>query len=105
MSLPKILGAYDDCLDHYESALKKDKGIRVQFIHYGDAKYFTLRMGQARVLVREEAKRIYANDHPMWGRSEFDKLQVKMPAKDTEGRWWVYIIPHGSVVETVEDVE
>lgn len=104
MSLPTNLGAYTDCLDYFDKAIADPKGIRIQFADYSEAKYFSLRMSNARVLVRDEAKRLYQRDEPLWGRSEYDGLQVKSPAQDTDGHWWVYIIPHNSRVLTVESL-
>lgn len=105
MSLPTAIGAFVDCLDHYDRALASNRGIRVQFGTYSDARYFAMRMQQARSLHRDESRRIYPKEDPRWGVSEYDGLQVKNPIADTEDHWWVYIERHDARVLAVEEIE
>jgi len=91
MSLPNRIEAYDDCLDHFQSALDDSRGYRIKFATHGEANIFQLRLHQARALQRDINKRIYEPSHPLWGSSEFDKLIVRIPREDTEGGWWIYI--------------
>jgi hypothetical protein len=105
MTLPTVIGAYNDCLDYFDQALLATKGIRIQFADYTVAKYFVLRMSQARVLQRDESRRVYPRDDPKWGRSEYDGLQVRNPIEDEDGLWWVNVERHNARVLTVEEIE
>ncbi len=102
MSLPAHIDAYDDCLEYFEAALTDPAGIRIEFSDYGQANIFTLRMHQARALQRQMHKRIYTEEDPKYGRSDFDRLMVRQPREDDAGHWWVYIERSNSKVVSVE---
>lgn len=102
MSLPTHLDAYDDCLDYFEQALADSHGLRAEFNDYGQAHLFTMRMHQARALQRSLHRRLYPEDDPRWGRSDFDRLMVRQPREDDAGHWWVYIERTNSRVISVE---
>jgi len=89
MSLPTSLQSYQDCLDFFERVVDDPKGGRVFLGAYADAHYFRLRCNKARVLHREENKKVHEPNMPLWGSSEYDPLQLKL-REDTDGAWWVY---------------
>ena len=102
MSLPNHLDAYEDCLDFFEQALADTIGLRIRFPTYGQAHHFTMRMHQARALQRALHKRIYPDDDPKHGRSEFDRVTVRTPREDDTQQWWVYIERNNSKVTAIE---
>ena len=93
MSLTSQPGAYTDCYTLYERAIESN-GMRVPFPDESSARYFQMRMNQARVIRRNESRRIYPPDNHLYNTSEFDTLKVQV-LPDTEGEWWVYVRPHG----------
>jgi hypothetical protein len=48
-----------------------------------------MRCNNARKLHREENKKIHAPNTPLYGTSEYDRLQLKLK-QDTDEQWWVY---------------
>lgn len=56
---------------------------------YAAAHYFRLRCNKARVLHREENRKVHDEDMPLHGASEYDPLQLRLK-EDTDGAWWVY---------------
>lgn len=104
MSVPTTIGSYEDCFELYARAVATPKGTRALLHGYGDAKHFQMRMHQARKLQREESMRMYDATAPQYNKSEYDSLIVKVVC-DTAGEYWVYIIPYGSQIAVVEDIE
>lgn len=104
MSLPNTIASYEDCFSLFARAANKPKGSRALIGNFGDAKHFQMRMHQARKLQREETCRMYETTAPQYNKSEFDSLMVTLRI-DGDGLWWVYVIPHGSQIEVIEDVE
>lgn len=104
MSLPNQIAAYDDCFDIFARAAEDEKGVRVRFDEHSKAKFFQLRMCQARALERAESTRLYEKSDVRWNKSSFDKLVVRNPIQDTEGGWWVYIERHGAQVTDIEAI-
>ena len=94
MSLTLQPAAYLDCYRLYEQAVTHT-GMRVPFPTEADAKYFQLRMNQARVIQRAESRRIYPPEHVLHGKSEFDEFKVQVK-QDVNDEWWVYVSPHGA---------
>ena len=89
MPLPSSLQSYGDCLDFFEKVVDDPKGGRVFLGDYSSAHYFRLRCNQARKLHREENKKIHPENTPLYGSSEYDRLQLKL-REDTNGNWYVY---------------
>lgn len=104
MALPSTIASYEDCFDLFARAIAKPKGSRALLGSYGDAEHFRMRMHQARKLQRDESMRMYDSNAPQYNKSEFDKLMCRV-CEDAEGRFWVYVIPHGTLIEVIEDIE
>lgn len=62
------------CLD---KALASEKGVRLRFPDDKAAMTFKGRVHSCRYLDRKENKKIYAIDHPMYGKSVYDPLMVR----------------------------
>ena len=61
-----------------------------------------MRMQQCRSLQRAFHRRVYAEDDPSYGRSEFDCLVVRQPRYDDVQHWWVYVERANASVVMVE---
>jgi hypothetical protein len=107
MSLPNALAAYEDCFGVFEAAAASTKGSRVLLESETQAKYFRLRMYQARALMRAESKRIYDPEDPRYGKCEYDNLHCRVvPAvAPDEGKAWLYIEPRALQILAVEEIE
>jgi len=81
--------AYDDCYALMEAALADGVGTRYLVDDVGKANQLRLRLNYARSIDREQNAETYELEHPMHGRSEYDKLIFKVNLR--EGQWWVYI--------------
>lgn len=107
MSLPTALAAYEDCIDTFDRAVSSSKGVRNLFDNHSKAMYFRMRMSQARVLMRAEAKRMYDESDPRYGKSVYDGYvcTIKPAAEPDTGKFWVYIEPNSSSILATEEIE
>lgn len=96
--------SYSDCETLFEKALADLKGCRYQVIvdglegDFGKTKYFVMRMHQFRALDRQDNRVIFNPGDPMYGRSVYDSMIVRIKA-DTEGKFWVYVV-HTEIAES-----
>ena len=104
MALSESMAAYIDCYEIYDAARDNPKGVRVLIGEYNQAGIMRMRMNQARVLERKEAKRLYDRTDPKYGKSENDKFRNKI-LEDTEGNWWLYVEPWGLSGLEIEPLE
>lgn len=74
--------AYDDCFALMDQALEDDKGIRIRFVDQGSAMSLRLRIHAARVIDRNDNIEIYEADHPLHGKSVYDRLKASIRAID-----------------------
>lgn len=81
--------AFTDCFELMERAIADQKGIQIKFASYGDAVHFRLRLHSARRVDRRDNKDIFGEDHPMWGRSVYDQLTMRI--RQFEGGAWLRI--------------
>lgn len=90
--------SYEDCFDYFDQALADPKGLAMAFEFSGDARQFRLRMNAARALDREENARLYADNqnHPLFGRSMYDQLQLKI--REGDGKTYLLVEKVGQVV-------
>lgn len=88
MSLPKSLLAYQPQLDFMERAMDEVRGCRMFFNTEPEAEHFRSRVHYARVLHREENKKIHEVGAQLHGKSEFDILV--MTIRHSPDGVWVY---------------
>lgn len=81
--------AFGDCFDALDRALDDTHGIRLRVVDFAAGNFFRMRLHQARKLDRENNAKTYEPDHPMHGRSNYDKLMVRI--KNQRGAFFVYI--------------
>lgn len=101
MALSNQIAAYEDCFDLYETAAADPIGARAMFRTESEAKLMQLRMNQARVLERDEAKRLYPREDHRWNKSGYDNLANRI-REGADGSWWLYVERHGQDIVTVE---
>lgn len=77
MAYNTSINAYPDIRSALDQALASAKGVRLRFPDERAAMTFKGRVHSFRYQDRKENKKIYAEDHPMWGRSAYDPLMVK----------------------------
>lgn len=98
--------SFQDCFDYLDRALADDKGIRIGFNRYGDAMQFRLRCNKARAVDRQENAETYESTHPLFGRSEYDCLLLRVVEED--GQAFVYFQRKDALglrVESLSEVE
>jgi hypothetical protein len=102
--------SYQDVYDIFNRALEDPKGIRLPYDNYTDAKYFQMRMHQARVIDRKENAKIFPPGDVLHGQSQYDVLQVKLvgPVDDehspTGSTTFVYVEPKDKNIPDIESL-
>jgi hypothetical protein len=81
--------AYEDCYEILNMAVEDEAGARVRVPDRRDAVTLRVRLHTARRIDREENRLTYDKDHPLHGKSVYDKLVVRI--KDLEEAIYLYI--------------
>lgn len=102
--------AYTDCYTIMDQALADGEGVRVGRDTENECHIFRHRLNYARILDRRQSQDVYPTEHPMYGQSEYDKLQFTIVEtsedwKDAPSPWWVYIkhLKMPAIVETLSE--
>lgn len=97
MSLSDRPGAYADCFKLFDAAIDTPAGVRMPVsLSESDARYFQMRMNQARVVLRAESRRIYPPENRLYNTSEYDGLAVRLRQSPDSGIWYIYVEPVGN---------
>jgi len=105
MALSDAMAAYDDCYEYFDRAIAAEKGIRILVADESAAYHLRLRINKARVLQREESRRIYPPTDPRYGKSENDRFRITMhPTAEGDGGYWVYIEPWAQTISEIEEL-
>jgi hypothetical protein len=91
MSYNKSLLAFDDVKPAFDRALEHPKGLRIKCETHAKAIVLRGRFNYFRGADRKENTKIYPNDHPLWNRSIYDKLILRVPKKGSEDENYVYL--------------
>ncbi len=93
MSLSNSRLAFADCETLFDKALDSPNGARWQAGDgsYGDQMHFRSRMHQFRTIVRKDNKEIYGEGEPLYGRSVYDALTIRV-REDADHKWWLYVV-------------
>lgn len=83
--------AYADAYEYLDQALTSDYGIRIRLTDQGKCRHLRTRLHYARQLDRNLSKQAYERDNPLWGKSAYDKLVVRL-SNDEQG-WYLQIEP------------
>ena len=78
--------AYSDCFDLMDKALADPTGIKVKFAAGEDAWHFRIRLHTARKIDRIDNKDVYDERHPLYGRSVYDQLTMRI-RKSADCAW------------------
>ena len=96
--------AFDDIKAALDKALEAQKGIRIRCRDRGAAVFLRQRFNSFRKLDRQENARIYDNEHPMFRRSIYDKLVLRIPAKGNAEEEYLYVEKRGIEDFLIEDL-
>lgn len=94
--------SYTDCFDYFEQALADPKGLAIGFEFSGDARHFRLRLHAARALDRRENAETYEQGHPLFGRSMFDEIVLRI--REIEGETYVLLEKSSAKVLNVKSL-
>ena len=85
--------AYEDCYEALNRALEDARGVRLKVNSRANAEFLRMRLNMARVINRDQNTKTYDSDHPMHGRSEYDKLmfRIKEIKNGSEVKVYVYL--------------
>lgn len=97
MSLPTSRLAFVDCIEVFDRALEDPKGIRVRQKDSDAAWHYRMRMHQARKLIQNDNRQTYEEDHPMFGRSIYDTLAIRI--RKVDDIFYLYIAPYATPTE------
>src|SRR3974390_1203144 len=99
--------SYQDCYDVLERAKDDPKGIRIRFEARSRAMSLRSRRNYARQIDRRDNSLIYEETDPLYGRSVYDLLTVRVMPENGNEAWWVYI-EHTSIdhleIESLSDL-
>jgi hypothetical protein len=104
MSLATSREAYEDCYQAMDMALEAKDGVRVGFETKEEAKYYRMRMNQARFLDRKFNNGRYTDiKDPRRYKSEYDALVFRL--REVHDKFYIYIEakPKFGVVEEIKD--
>ena len=100
MTLPTSLLSYQDCTELLDSAIADDFGIRYKVADYDEAMHEQSRIHMCRKLHREANKTIYEEGDPLYGRSIYDAIVVRI--KNLDGKFFLYLERNDKVRGTIE---
>lgn len=83
--------SYEDCERLFEAAEADAAGARMKVPDFNAGTHFKMRMHSFRQIDRRENRQVYVNqpDHPMYGRSVYDRFIVTVD--NVDGEWYVYV--------------
>lgn len=106
MGMNSSLLAYDDCIALFDRAIADPKGIRVTFSDEGAARKMISRLHYCRTLVRTSNVDVYPDtDHPMHGKSEYDKIIVRLRQSDGDIYLYLEHVTAPTVIESLSELE
>lgn len=89
MSLSNSHLSYADCYDVMDAALEQPRGVRVSAESLDRARFFNMRMNQARSIDRKRNLETYNEGDPLYGASQYDKLLVRI--REEDDKVWLYV--------------
>ena len=89
MSISTSRLSYGDCYEAMEKALDDSAGVRIKVESHDMAHHLRLRMHTARSIDRKDNKTLHEEGAPLYGRSIYDRLVLKI--RQINGETWLYI--------------
>ena len=80
--------SYSDCFQLMDSAMADEKGIRIKFATKEEAWHFRIRLHTARRIDRTDNMETYGIGHPMYGKSAYDPLTMRI-REMADGSIWL----------------
>jgi len=81
--------AYEDCFEILDMAIDDDAGARIKVADKRDAISLRVRLHTARRIDREQNMLTYQEDHPLHGKSAYDRLVIRI--KELEEAYYLYL--------------
>ena len=97
--------AFDDLREVFDKAMEAQRGLRVVCKSRSEAVITRSRLNYLRKMDRKENAITYQNDHPLYMRSVWDKLVLRIPAKGTPEEAVIYIEKRSSDNLVLEEIE
>lgn len=102
--------SYPDCEQFFNKALEDPIGVRLYFQTEGHARQFYVRCNSYRTICREDNQKIHSQDrnHPLYGRSEYDPIQLTVIPTEDRSEWFVYARIYAlneSAIESLSELE
>ena len=99
--------AYRDAEEVFDAAIADGRGIRIPFSDKGDALHMRLRLHKFRQLDRDDNARTFDRGHPLYGRSNYDVIRVRVV--DIDDVWYLYLEPINNAgqltIERLSEIE
>lgn len=100
--------SYPDCEAFFNRALEDEIGVRLYFQTQGHARQFYVRCNTFRSICRDDNRKMYDRDHPMYSRSEYDPIQLTVVPTEDQAEWFVYARRYRineAEIESLGDIE
>lgn len=106
MGMNSSLLSYELELAHYDAALADPKGIRITCPSRAAAIQLKGRLHYARKLTRDENAQTYEPAHPMHGKSEYDRVHVRLRDGDN-GSAFLFLehVTASLLVESLSEID
>jgi hypothetical protein len=104
MSYNKSPLAFDDIREAFERALAAPRGVRIPCETRAAAIILRSRFNYLRKIDRQINSKTYDTEHPMWNRSVYDKLVLRIPAKGRTDDAVLYIEPRSATDLVIEEI-
>ena len=97
--------AFDDLREVFEKALTATKGIRVVCKNRSDAIVTRSRMNYLRKMDRRENGVTYQSDHPMYMRSAWDRLVLRVPPRGHPDEAVIFVEKRTAANLIIEEID
>lgn len=81
--------SYSDCFEALEKAIADPLGQRIRLRSENECNHLRMRIHQARSIDRKDNRSVYEADHPMYGRSIYDPLVLRI--RHIDEVWYLYL--------------
>lgn len=100
--------SYPDCEFFFNKVLEDDVGVRTYFPIKGQAMKFRERCHQYRTICRDDNRKMYTPDHPLYGRCEYDPITLSIIPTEDASEWFVYgrkCVISETAIESLSELE
>ena len=104
MSFNRSSLSFEDIEQAFDKALESPKGLRIKCVSRSAAIALRSRFNYYRKLNRDENKKTYPTDHPLWGKSVYDALVLRIPTRGTAEDNVLYIEPNSLGDVLIEEI-